>query len=56
MPRLLSAKEVVSVLGVGRTTLWRLVKDGEFPSAKKISAGRVGWLSTDVEKWVESRA
>lgn len=55
MGKLLSVKEVVSTLGVCRATVYNMIKKGELPPAKKISAGRVGWLSDDVVKWMEAR-
>lgn len=55
MGRMLSIKEVVSTVGLCRATVYNLVKKGEFPSAKRISAGRVGWLSDDVGQWMEAR-
>lgn len=55
MARMLSIKEVTELLGVSKATLWRLRASGSFPPSRQISAGRVGWLSDDVGKWMEAR-
>ena len=53
--RLLTAKQVLGMIGIGRTTLYAMVKDGEFPRPIQITKGRVG-ISSEVEKWVLERA
>jgi len=52
---LLKRSEVLALVGLGSTTVWRLEKGGNFPARKQLSAGRVGWLRSEVEKWIESR-
>ncbi len=42
--------------GLGsRTTLWRMVKNGELPPPQKISDRSVGWQEPVIEKWERSR-
>lgn len=55
MGRMLSVKEVVSTVGLCRATIYNLVKKGMFPPSRQISVGRVGWLSTDIGRWMEAR-
>ncbi len=53
---LLSPKQVSEALSISRTTLWRLTRrDPEFPKALRISGNRVGYRSTEIHAWVESR-
>ena len=40
---------------LGRSTLWRLEKAGLFPKRRRISAGTVGWLKSEVDTWIASR-
>lgn len=47
---------VQHVSGLSRTTAWRLERSGDFPRRRKISANAVGWLRSEVEAWVLSRA
>lgn len=51
----LKRAEVVKFVGIGYTTIWRLEKAGKFPGRKQLSVGRVGWLRTEVEEWVNKR-
>ncbi|ODB82752.1 hypothetical protein A3193_18565 [Candidatus Thiodiazotropha endoloripes] len=37
-----------------RTTIWRKVRAGEFPSPQNI-LGRPGWLESTLQKWLESQ-
>ena len=41
--------------GLSRSTLYSLIKDCKFPSPIPIGARAVGWLSTDIDAWIESR-
>jgi len=52
---LLKRSEVVKIVGLGYTTIWRLEKVGSFPARKQLSAGRVAWLRSEVEAWISSR-
>ncbi len=53
--RFIRPKEVQSITGLSRTTIWRLEKDQGFPPRRQISPGAVGYLYTDVLEWMESR-
>lgn len=48
----MSTSDVVRVVGVNRSTLFRWCKKGLFPP-KHISGG---WLRSDVEKWFAAKA
>lgn len=47
--------ELASLLGVSRTTLWRMEKAGELPSRINISQGVSGWLESDIKEWLDDR-
>lgn len=55
LPRLVSAKDVVRACGISRTTLWRMIRDKQFPPAVAISPNRVGWRESDVKDWIDRR-
>jgi prophage regulatory protein len=44
------------IVPIGRTTLWRKVKAGEFPAPVRLSANVVAWRVEDVRAWINSRA
>ena len=52
----LRANTVQQTLGISRTTLWRLCRDGKFPARRKLSTNIVGFLKSEVEAWILSRA
>lgn len=53
--RMLRVKELVTITGLSKTTLWRLEKVGDFPARKKLSVGAVGWSLLEVENWISGR-
>lgn len=54
MQQVLREKQVVKEYGLSRTSIWRKEKAGTFPSRVKLGSGRaVGWLRTDLEKWLQ---
>lgn len=53
--RILRAREVVSRTGLSRTSIWRMERRGEFPARRRLHGGRVGWLETEVEQWIDGR-
>jgi prophage regulatory protein len=52
--RIIREGECQNLTGVSRTTRWRLIREGRFPSSIKISAGCSGWKLSDIEKWIEN--
>lgn len=47
--------ELQGIVKLGRTTVWRLEKDGSFPKRIKLSPGRIGWKVSSVLEWIASR-
>lgn len=43
-------------LGVSRATLWRWIRDGQFPKPIRLGANSVAFLADEVEAWVKARA
>ena len=54
--RLLAWPAVREMVGISRTTAWRLQNTGAFPLPVVISAGRVGWREEDIVAWTASLA
>ena len=53
MEKLLSYKDLKS-LGLGtQITIWRKVKEDNFPKPIKLGRRAVGWRSSDIEKWLK---
>ena len=51
---LLALPRVRGVLGVGTTTVYKLVKNGELAKARRIKGtSRVGWRTSDVKRYLD---
>lgn len=47
--------EVIHTTGYKRSSIYHLMKDGRFPRARSLGARAVGWDSSEVHAWVDSR-
>lgn len=54
--RFIRPTEVLRMIGVSRTTLWRMVQAGAFPPPVRITDRSRGYLLEDVESWMKARA
>ena len=54
--RFVREPECLKITGLSRTTRWRLEREGSFPKRRKLSENAVGWLESELRKWVESKA
>lgn len=52
MDQRLSTRDVVLIVGVNRSTIFRWTKAGRFPQKHKSG----GWLRSDIEKWLAEHA
>ena len=52
---LLRCHEVTKLVGLSRSTLYVLVKDGKFPSPIQVGPRAVRWLASEVDAWIDSR-
>lgn len=48
-------QQVLRITGVGRSTWYKLVKKGEAPAGKLVSAGIRAWSEVECRAWVASR-
>lgn len=53
--RFLRLPQVVAAVGYGRSTLYRLVKQGEFPAPVSLGARASAWLESEVNDWIQRR-
>jgi predicted DNA-binding transcriptional regulator AlpA len=49
--RMLSEKQVLEIVPVGRTTLYRMEKAGKFPRSTYISPNRRVWFEDEIVGW-----
>lgn len=54
--RFIRTRQVLEMIGVGRTTLWKMVQAGSFPRPVRITERNSGYLLDTVEQWMRLRA
>ncbi|AKS24226.1 MAG: transcriptional regulator [Leptospirillum sp. Group II 'C75'] len=54
--RIVRLKELVKISGLSRSTIYDQVKSGTFPQPVKLGARAIGWILSDVENWIASKA
>ncbi|MEJ2410834.1 MAG: AlpA family phage regulatory protein [Novosphingobium sp.] len=54
--RYLSISDVMAETSLSRTTIYRMIRKGEFPASVQLSAQRVAWDSTALQAWKMQRA
>ena len=52
--RMLSEKQVLEIVPVSRTTLYRMEKAGKFPRSTYISANRRIWYEDEIVAWQDA--
>ena len=53
--KLLRIAAVLERTGLGRRTLYSEISAGRFPRPIQLTARNVGWLETDVDRWIQER-
>ena len=53
--RLMRRREVEQVLGISRSSIYRLMQQGEFPRPIRIGPAAVRWKASDITAWEDSR-
>ena len=48
-------KTLLQKIPLSDVTIWRMEKSGQFPKRRQLSPGRVAWLASEVDAWIESR-
>jgi prophage regulatory protein len=51
---LLRYEDIEKILTVSRSTIFRMIRNGEFPAPIRISGGTSRWRMSDVKAWVRS--
>lgn len=52
--QLLKIKEVMAIVHLGRSTIYRKMKDGEFPKHFRTGKRAVHWKESEVREWYDS--
>ena len=54
--RLLRRREVERVTGLARSTIYRYMREGDFPRPVRVGPAAVRWRQSDLVRWLESRS
>ena len=55
MSRILKAKQVAEEINVSVPQVYKLVSIGRFPKPIKLGERGSGWLTTEIDAWLQSR-
>ena len=56
MEKILRLPEVLSTVGLSRSSLYALIAKGDFPRQIRLSPRTSGWRLSDVEDWIKRKA
>ncbi|WP_299791625.1 AlpA family transcriptional regulator [uncultured Shewanella sp.] len=53
--KILRLKEVITVTGLARSTIYEHIALKQFPKPLPLGARAVGWLDSEISLWIEQR-
>lgn len=53
--RLIRRKEVQAKTSLGASSIYAMMKNGEFPLCLHLSERRVAWIESEVDQWIADR-
>lgn len=53
--RLLPEPVVRDLTSLSRGTRWAMIRQGQFPQAVRLSAGRVAWTESSIRRWISEK-
>lgn len=54
--RAIRLKEVSQKVGLGESTIYRMIAEGRFPKPFEIVPKRNAWIESDIDDWLAERA
>lgn len=52
--QVLRLRQVVAQTGLSRSTIYARIKDRTFPTPVKLGGRSVGWLASDIDRWLDT--
>lgn len=52
--KILRAPDVLNIVALSRTTLWRKVRNGSFPAPLQLGTNSIGWLESTINEWMKN--
>ncbi|HBP5742617.1 helix-turn-helix transcriptional regulator [Pseudomonas aeruginosa] len=53
--RIVRLKDVIDSTGIARSTIYKLIGEGEFPKPVPLVGRTVGWVESEVQEWIRGR-
>ncbi len=53
--RIMRLTEVIQTTGLARSSIYSRMSEGSFPRPVPLGARSVGWVSEEIQDWVEAR-
>ncbi|WP_336098920.1 helix-turn-helix transcriptional regulator [Roseovarius sp. CH_XMU1461] len=53
--KILRCREVQEIIGLSRSTIYRMIGRGDFPPPQKLGLRAIGWRESAISEWVEGR-
>lgn len=53
--RIYRLNELADLIGLGRSTIYRMMDDGDFPKPIHLTRKTVGWRASEITAWLDSR-
>lgn len=53
--RIMRLTEVIQTTGLARSSIYSRMTEGSFPRPVSLGARSVGWVSEEIQDWVEAR-
>jgi len=52
---ILRLKQTINKTGLSRSSIYSMMKSGQFPKSYRLSARAVGWLESDIDSFIASK-
>ena len=56
MNKLISIREACQITSLSRTTLWKMIHNGQFPKPIELECDRKAFLASELQEWIERLA
>ena len=53
--QIIRLKDVIALTGLSRSTIYLRMVQGKFPKNINLGSRAVGWISSEVNEWIEER-
>jgi len=53
--KIIRLNQVIESTGLGRSTIYKYISEGKFPTPLQLSERCVGWLESEVQQWIQTR-